>query len=125
MTGNTQRKTKYIKNIRYHHGLLKFLIVSHLKIIGDDWESFLVRNHLRDVEKEEPNRKIKRIRRNLSLNLKYDLPLQQDQPLDDETPLADALENLKNKNVRRRKNSDKEENISRRKTEEIEKAKTK
>lgn len=52
------------------------LIEAHLKNIGDDWESFLVRNHFKEVEQEEPNRKTKRSRRKLSLNPKHDLPQQ-------------------------------------------------
>jgi len=59
----------------YHHGLIKMLIEAHLKTIGYDWESFLVKNHIKE---EEPNNKIKRIRINLYLNPKDDLPLQQE-----------------------------------------------
>lgn len=124
MTGNTQRKIQSIENTMYHHGLIKLLIEAHLKNTGDDWESFLVRNHFKEVEHDEPNTKIKRSRRNLSLKPKDDLPLQQEQPSWDETPLVDVLENIKNKNVRRIKTNDKEEIISRRKTKEIKQAKT-
>lgn len=109
MKGNTQRKIQSIENNMYHHGLIKMLIEAHLKSIGDDWESFIVRNHFKEVQQEEPICKIKRSRRKFSLNPKDDLPLQQEKPLEDETPLADVLENIKKKNVIRRKNSDKEE----------------
>lgn len=91
MIGNTQRKIKSIENTMYHDDLIKMLIEAHLKSIGDDWEVFLVRNHFKEVEREEPNSKIKRSRRKLSLNLKDDLPLQQEKPSEDETPLANVV----------------------------------
>lgn len=80
MTGNTQRKIQSIENTMCHHGLIKMLIESHLKSIGDDWESFIITNHFKEVEQEESSNKIKRSRRKLSLNPKDDLPLQQEQP---------------------------------------------
>lgn len=46
MINNTQRKIHCIENTMYRHGLIKMLIEATLKNIGDDWEIFLVRNHL-------------------------------------------------------------------------------
>lgn len=94
------------------------LIEGHYKNIGDDWESFLVRNHFKEVEQEEPNNKIKRSRRRLSINPNDDLCPQQEKPSEDETPLEDVIQNLIKKNVGRKKASDKEESTPKRKTKE-------
>lgn len=74
MTGNNQRKIQSIENTMYQHDLIKILIEAHFKNIGDDWESFLVINHFKEVEWEEPNNKLKRSRRRLSTKPNDDLP---------------------------------------------------
>jgi len=67
------------------------LFEAHLKNIGDDWESFLVKNHFKEVEQEEPNNKIKKSRRRLSINPNNDLLPQQEKPSEDETPVVYVL----------------------------------
>jgi len=39
----------------YHHGLVKILVEFHLQNIGDNWESFLVRNHFQEETHGQPN----------------------------------------------------------------------
>ena len=84
---------------------MKILIEAHLKRKGDIWEDFLIRNHFKEVEQEDPSNKTRKIRRNLPSNPKENSPAQdtqQDQYSDDETPLASVLENLKKKIVRKK-----------------------
>jgi hypothetical protein len=37
-------KRKNLDSILFHHGLIKLLLVHHLKVLGDDWDSFFTRN---------------------------------------------------------------------------------
>ena len=42
---------------------------THLENLGDKWESFLIRNHFMEIEKEEPRSiKVKGSKRKLSKN---------------------------------------------------------
>jgi len=45
MSTNVEKKIQCIENTLYHHGLIKTLVEFHLRSIGDNWKSFLVRNH--------------------------------------------------------------------------------
>ena len=48
----------------YHHGLIKILVEFHLKNVGDNWEIFLVRNHFKEDNQEQPSRnKVKKGRK--------------------------------------------------------------
>lgn len=70
MAGNIQRKMQSIDNVPYHHGLVKILIESPLKIKGDNWEDFLIRNHFKEAEPEEHSDKTRKNRRNFPQTLK-------------------------------------------------------
>ena len=48
----------------YHHCLIKILVEFHLKNLGDNWEIFLVRNHFKEDNQEQPSSsKVKRGRK--------------------------------------------------------------
>ena len=53
MSTNVQKKIQCIENTMYHHGMIKILVEFHLQIIGANWESFLVRNH---IEEKSPKK---------------------------------------------------------------------
>lgn len=74
MTGNIQRKIQYINNALYHHGLVKILIEAHLRNIGHNWEDFLIKNHFKEAEKEEPSGKTRKSRRKFPSNPKENSP---------------------------------------------------
>lgn len=121
MAGNIQRKIQSIDNALYHHGLVKFLIESHMERKGDKWEDSLIRNHFKEVGQEEPSNKTRKSRRKLPSNPKENSPVQetqQDQYYDDETLLASVLETLKQKNVRRKIANNKGECTSKGETEQ-------
>lgn len=52
---NVQRKIQFIENTMYHHGLVKILVEFHLKNMGDNWESSLVRYHFKEDNQEQPS----------------------------------------------------------------------
>jgi hypothetical protein len=37
-------KRQKLDSILFHHGLIKLLIVHHLKLLNDDWDAFVTRN---------------------------------------------------------------------------------
>ena len=37
-------KSHKLDSILFHHGLIKLLIVHHLKLLNDDWDAFVTRN---------------------------------------------------------------------------------
>lgn len=53
MCTNVQKKIQCIENTMYHHDLIKILVEFYLQSIGDNWESFLVRNHFEEKSLEE------------------------------------------------------------------------
>jgi len=55
MATNVQNKIPCIENTMYHHDLVKILVEFHLQSIGDDWESFLIRNHIEEKSPEKPS----------------------------------------------------------------------
>lgn len=58
MSRNVQSRIQFIDNSMYHHGLVKICIEFHLQNIGDNWESFLVRNYFKGDTHGLPNRSI-------------------------------------------------------------------
>lgn len=60
-----QRKIQSIDSALCYHGLVKILIEAHLRNTGDNWEDFLVRNHFKEEEMEEPSDKTKKSIRKL------------------------------------------------------------
>lgn len=55
MSGNVQKRIQLIENTMYHHNLIKKLIEFHLERLGDNWDSFLVKNHFNEEDQESPN----------------------------------------------------------------------
>ena len=55
MSMNVQKKIQFIDSTMYHHGLVNILVEFHLQSVGDNWESFLVRNHFEEKALEHPN----------------------------------------------------------------------
>lgn len=64
MSGNVQKMIQFIEKTKYHHGLIKILIEFHLERLGDNWDSFLVRNHFKEEDQESPNSSKAKIGRN-------------------------------------------------------------
>jgi len=60
MSTNFQKRIQFIENTMCHHGLTKILVEFHLRSIGDNWESFLVRNHFEERSPEQANSSRKR-----------------------------------------------------------------
>jgi len=54
MATNVQNKVQCIESTMYHHGLVKILVEFHLQSTGDEWESFLIRNHFEERSPEKP-----------------------------------------------------------------------
>ena len=54
MASNVQKRIQSIETTMHHHGLVKISIEFHLKIIGDNWEDFLVRNHFQEQLESPP-----------------------------------------------------------------------
>lgn len=61
LSTNVQKRIQFIENTMYHHGLIKKLVEFHLRSIGDNLESFLVRNHFeeRSLEQASSSRTLK------------------------------------------------------------------
>jgi hypothetical protein len=48
-------KKQSLDSSLFHHGLIKMLLVHHLKTLGDDWDGFLARNgFVTDIPTETP-----------------------------------------------------------------------
>lgn len=61
----------------YNHGLIKILIEFHLERLGDNWDSFLVRNHFKEEDQEPLSKnKEKRGRKRIFENPIKNLPQQ-------------------------------------------------
>ena len=104
----------------YQHGLVKILVESHLQNIGDNWESFLVRNHFQEETHGQLNRSKPKRGRKRKINNTQEQELQRPQKLsEDDIPLAKVLEKINKRNVRRKK-ARKETKIS----SQVEKSKT-
>ena len=63
MASNVQKRIQFIDIAMYHHGLIKILIEFHLKIIGDTWENFLIRNHFQEAPESPKEDNVRRSRR--------------------------------------------------------------
>jgi hypothetical protein len=37
-------KKQSLDSSLFHHGLIKLLLVHHLKVLGDDWDTFITHN---------------------------------------------------------------------------------
>jgi len=114
MSGNVQKMIQFIENTMYHHNLIKILIEFHLERLGDNCDSFLVRNNFKEEDQESPSSsKEKRGRKRISENHIKKFPQQQPQEhSEDEIHIADILGSLKRQFVRRKKSSKKEESTS-------------
>ena len=75
MFGSIQIKMQSIDNALYHHGLVKILIESYLKNIGDNWENFLIRSHFKEAKQGETS-KTRKNRRKFPLIPKDNSPPQ-------------------------------------------------
>lgn len=77
MATNVQNKVEAIETTRYHHGLVKILVEFNLRIVGDTWENFLVRNFFQDALEFPKGSHVKRSRRRkTSLTIQTPLKLQ-------------------------------------------------
>jgi len=47
----------------YQHGLVKILVEFHLKIIGDTWENFLIRNYFQEALESPEEGNVRKSRR--------------------------------------------------------------
>ena len=82
MASKVQKRVQFLETTLHHHGLVKILIESHLKKIGDNWEEFLLRNHFQELEetssKEETVRRSKRIKTDKVVENKHDTSSQEE-----------------------------------------------
>ena len=68
MATNVQKKVESIETTLYHNGLVKILVEFHLRIVGDTWEEFLVRNFFQDAPELSEGSPVKKSRkRNVSI----------------------------------------------------------
>ena len=63
MVFNIQRNSKNIDRAIYDFSLVKFLVEEELKLRHDNWESFLIRNHFKEMSEDEENSGSKRKRK--------------------------------------------------------------
>ena len=63
MATNVQKRVQFIDTTMHHHGLVKILIEFHLKIMGDTWEDFLIRNHFQEAPESPKEDNVRRSRR--------------------------------------------------------------
>jgi len=112
MSQNVQRRIQFIDNTMYHHGLIKILVEFHLQKIGDNWERILVRNHFLEETHGKPNSSRPKRGRKIKIDKTHEQEPKQPHKLsEDDIPLAEVLEKINERNVRR-KNSNKETEIS-------------
>lgn len=96
----------------YHHGLINILVEFHLQSIGDNWESFLVRNHFeeRSPKQARSSRSLKGRKRTIE-GVKEHEPKTQLELLEEEFPIVDILQRMKKGNLKRKKVSKREKEI--------------
>lgn len=104
MATNVQNKFQCIENTMYHHGLVKILLEFHLQSIGNDWESFLIRNHFKEKSPEKPSSsKILRGRKRTIEMTREQAPQTQMEVTEEELLIVNILQRMKRGNPRRKK----------------------
>ena len=121
MATKVQKKIQCIKNTMYHHGLVKILLEFHLQSIGDNWESFLVRNHFEEKspEKQSSRRTLKGRKRTIEMK-KEQAPQTQTKVTEEELLVVKILQRMKRGNLRRKKSNPSKEEFSQTKTPPLE-----
>ena len=92
MATNVHNKVQCIENTMYHHGLVKILVEFHLRSTGDDWESFLIRNHFKEKSPEKPSSSRALIGRKRTIEMIKELaPQTQTEVTEEELPIVKIL----------------------------------